>query len=114
MKYERKVDMKKIKPYEKCLACGSTDMYFAHCGATNMFSQVCNECHTIHQLGIIIPGEVIKTEHEPDDIDDTLMDIEYEVGNLPRYATNKNELEYLERIRNIFDELISVIRRMKQ
>ena len=49
----------------------------------------------------------------PDDIDDSLMDIEYEVGNLPRYATNKDELEYLERIRNIFDELISVIRRMK-
>ena len=50
----------------------------------------------------------------PDDIDDSLMEIEYEVGNLPRYATNKDELEYLERIRNIFDELISVIRRMKQ
>ena len=48
-----------------------------------------------------------------DDIDNSLMDIEYEVGNLPRYATNKDELEYLERIRNIFDELISVIRRMK-
>lgn len=50
----------------------------------------------------------------PDDIDDTLMDIEYEVANLPRYATTKDELEQLERIRNIFDELISVIRRMKQ
>ena len=49
----------------------------------------------------------------PDDIDDSLMNIEYEVGNLPRYATNKDELEYLERIRNIFDQLISVIRRMK-
>ena len=90
--------MKKIKPYEKCLACGSTDMYFAQCGATNMFSQVCNECHTIHQLGMIIPGEVIKTEHKPDDIDDSLMDIEYEVSQLPHYATNKDELEYLERI----------------
>ena len=106
--------MKKIKPYKKCLACGSEDMYFAHCGATNVLSQVCNECHTIHRLGMIIPGEVIKTEHKPDDIDDSLMDIEYEVANLPRYATNKDELEYLERIRNIFDELISVIRRMKQ
>ena len=50
----------------------------------------------------------------PDDIDDSLMDIEYEVSQLPRYATNKDELEQLERIRNIFDELISVIRRMKQ
>lgn len=49
----------------------------------------------------------------PDDIDDSLMDIEYEVANLPRYATNKDEFEYLGRIRNIFDELISVIRRMK-
>ena len=58
--------------------------------------------------------EPINVGKAPDDIDDTLMDIEYEVGNLPRYATNKDELEYLERIRNIFDELISVIRRMKQ
>jgi phage FluMu protein Com len=49
----------------------------------------------------------------PDDIDDSLMDIEYEVSNLPRYATNTDELEQLERIRDIFDELISVIRRMK-
>ena len=105
--------MQKIKPHEKCLACGSADMYFAYCGATNVLSQVCNECHTIHQLGIIIPGEVIKTEHKPDSIDDTLMDIEYEVGNLPHYATNKDEFEQLERIRNIFNELISVIRRRK-
>ena len=57
--------------------------------------------------------ELINVGRAPDDIDDTLMDIEYEVGNLPRYATNKDELEYLERIRDIFDELISVIRRMK-
>ena len=54
-----------------------------------------------------------KARRAPDDIDDSLMNIEYEVGNLPRYATNKDELEYLEHIRNIFDELISVIRRMK-
>ena len=105
--------MKKIKPYEKCLACGSTDMYFAHCGATNVLSQVCNKCHTIHQLGIIIPGEVIKTEHKPDDIDDTLMSIEYAVSDLTRYATSPHELDQMERIRDIFDELISVIRRMK-
>ena len=57
--------------------------------------------------------EPINVGRAPDDIDDSLMDIEYEVGNLPRYATNKDELEYLERIRNIFDELISVIRRIK-
>lgn len=64
---------------------------------------VCINCHE----------ELYDGGKAPDDIDDSLMDIEYEVGNLPRYATNKDELEYLERIRNIFDELISVIRRMK-
>ena len=57
--------------------------------------------------------EPINVGRAPDDIDDSLMDIEYEVGNLPHYATNKNELEHLERIRSIFDQLISVIRRMK-
>ena len=57
--------------------------------------------------------EPINIGHAPDDIDDSLMDIEYEVGNLPHYATNKDEFEQLERIRSIFDQLISVIRRMK-
>lgn len=106
--------MKKIKPYEKCLVCGSADMYFAHCGATNVFSQVCNECHTIHQLGMIIPGEVIKTEHKPDDIDDTLMGIEYELGQLTLWAHDKYSLDQLEAIKSILEQFLSVIRRMKQ
>ena len=105
--------MQKIKPYEKCLACGSTDMYFAHCGATNVLSQVCNECHTTHQLGMIIPGEVIKTEHKPDDIDDTLMDIEYELGQLTLWAHDKHSLDQLEAIKSILEQFLSVIRRMK-
>ena len=105
--------MKKIKPYEKCLECGSVDMYFAHCGATNVLSQVCNECHTIHQLGMIIPGEVIKTEHKPDDIDDTLMDIEYELGQLTLWAHDKHSLDQLEAIKSILEQFLSVIRRMK-
>ena len=83
--------------------------------------------HTINEFGrpfkqcCVCTEEIYEDEDTcydvgkaPDDIDDSLMEIEYEVGNLPRYATNKDELEYLERIRNIFDELISVIRRMKQ
>lgn len=49
----------------------------------------------------------------PNDIDDSLMNIEYEVSDLTRYATTQHELEQMERIRNIFDELISIIRRMK-
>jgi hypothetical protein len=71
---------------------------------------VCINCHEELYEGEDTCYDVGKA---PDDIDDSLMDIEYEVGNLPRYATNKDELEQLERIRDIFDELISVIRRMK-
>ena len=49
----------------------------------------------------------------PDAIDDSLMNIEYAVSDLTRYATTQHELDQMERIRDIFDELISVIRRMK-
>ena len=105
--------MKKIKPYEKCLACGSADMYFAHCGTTNVLSQVCNECHTIHKLGIIIPGEVIKTEHKPDDIDDSLNDIEYELHTYEMMASTQHELLMANCMREILEKFISVIRRMK-
>ena len=57
--------------------------------------------------------EPINIGRAPDDIDDTLMKIEYAVSDLTRYATTQHELDQMERIRDIFDELISVIRRMK-
>ena len=57
--------------------------------------------------------EPINIGRAPDDIDDTLMNIEYAVSDLTRYATTQHELDQMERIRDIFDELISVIRRMK-
>lgn len=58
--------------------------------------------------------EPIEVGKAPDDIDDSLMEIEYAISDLTRYATTQHELEQTERIRDIFDELISVIRRMKQ
>ena len=112
--------MQKVKPFDSCQVCGSTDLYFAYDGNTFRLSQMCNKCHTEHYLITVLPRDLFEDEaacgdvgKTPDDIDGSLMDIEYEVANLPRYATTKDELEQLERIRNIFDELISVIRRMK-
>ena len=61
---------------------------------------------------VIIPS--IEVGKAPDDIDDSLMEIEYAVSDLTRYATTQHELDQMERIRDIFDELISVTRRMKQ
>ena len=59
-------------------------------------------------------NHVFNVGKAPDDIYDSLMEIEYAVSDLTRYATSHHELEQMERIRDIFDELISVIRRMKQ
>ena len=70
-------------------------------------------CHDCHEEIYEDEDTCYDVGKAPDDIDDSLMNIEYEVGNLTRYATTQHELEQMERIRNIFDELISVIRRMK-
>ena len=58
-------------------------------------------------------NHVFNIGRAPDNIDDTLMNIEYAVSDLTRHATTQHELDQMERIRDIFDELISVIRRMK-
>ena len=113
--------MQKAKPFDNCQICGSTDLYLAYDENTFRLNQICNKCCSVHYLVTVPPNETFEVERDneydvgkaPDDIDDSLMDIEYEVANLPRYATNKDELEQLERIRDIFNELISVIRRMK-
>ena len=60
-----------------------------------------------------ITDDVFVVGKAPDDIDDSLMSIEYAVGDLTRYATSPHELDQMECIRDIFYELISVIRRIK-
>ena len=49
----------------------------------------------------------------PDHIDDTLMDIEYELGQLTLWAHDKHSLDQLEAIKSILEQFLSVIRRMK-
>ena len=103
--------VKSLNEVYECPNCGRKD-YFLH-NHTNDMGREYLFCACCHEE--IYEDEVTGyyAEKAPDNIDDSLMDIEWEVANLPCYATNKDELEYLERIRNIFDELISVIRRMK-
>ena len=97
-----------------CPNCGTRDLHWRKNKMERDYL-FCSDCHEEIYENETTCSEVptFNVGKAPDDIDDSLMDIEYEVANLPRYATNKDELEYLERIRNIFDELISVIRRMK-
>ena len=58
--------------------------------------------------------EPINVGKVPDDIDDTLMNIEYELGQLTLWAHDKHGLDQLEAIKSILEQFLSVIRRMKQ
>lgn len=84
---------------------------------TNEFGRPFKQCvvctEQIYENETTCDEETVVVGKAPDDVDDSLMDIEYEVANLPRLAHTADELEQLERIRDIFDELVSVIRRIK-
>ena len=101
--------VKNLNEIDECPNCESRGLI----RSTNEFGRPFKQCCVCTEEIYEDEGTCYDVGKAPDDIDDSLMEIEYEVGNLPRYATNKDELEYLEHIRNIFDELISVIRRMK-
>ena len=49
----------------------------------------------------------------PDDIEDSLMEIEYELGTYEMMASTQHELLMANCMRGIVEKLISVIRRMK-
>ena len=99
-----------LKNVHKCPTCLDHDNFsinFNEFGRMYLKCQFCNEElyedeDTCYDVG-----------KAPDDIDDSLMEIEYTVSDLTRHATTQHELHQMERIRDIFDELISVIRRMK-
>lgn len=102
--------VKNLNEIDECPNCGNslylreTEDKFGHPYV------VCINCHE----ELYEEVQVFNVGKAPDDIDDSLMEIEYAVSDLTRYATSPHELDQMERIRDIFDELISVIRRMKQ
>lgn len=109
--------VKNLDSINECPNCGSS--YYLK-EIKNEFGRpyiVCVNCHEElyedEDTQYAITDDVFVIGKRPDDIDDSLMNIEYAVSDLTRYATTKDELEQMERIRDIFDELISVIRRMK-
>ena len=98
----------------RCPNCGTLDLHWRknNMGRDYLF---CSDCHEeIYENEMTCSEEpVINIGKAPDSIDDSLMELEYEIGELPRLAHSINELEQMEKIRNIFYDLISVIRRMK-
>ena len=110
--------VKSLKDIKLCPNCGSIQLLDNHTVQGRDYI-LCIECgEEIYENEYTINAEeaqepVFNVGKAPDDIDDSLMEIEYAVSDLTRYATTQHELEQMERIRDIFDELISVIRRIK-
>ena len=116
MKYERKIIMRivnSLNQTNKCPNCGSQFPVLT----MNEFGRPLKRClncnEEIYENETTCDEETVVVGKAPDDVDDSLMNLEYEISSLTRLATNKDELEQLERIRDIFDELVSVIRRIK-
>lgn len=103
-----------------------------NCGETFYLKEVKNEfgrpfvlcacCHEeIYENEFTIDMEeardhvfnVGKAPKAPDDIDDTLMEIEYELGTYEMMASTQHELLMANCMRGILEKFISVIRRMK-
>ena len=73
----------------------------------------CSDCHEEIYEDEDTQYEPINIGRAPDDIDDTLMDIEYELGQLTLWAHDKHSLDQLTTIKSILEQFLSVIRRMK-
>jgi DNA-directed RNA polymerase subunit RPC12/RpoP len=102
---------------KKCSRCGSTalDLY------TDLTSfQTVWDCYNCGHKEPVIPTSadqiIVKDKVAPamcDDVEKDLMDIEYEIEDLCRYAKDAHELGQMEYLRGIITKLVSVIRRMR-
>ena len=110
--------VKNLNDINECPNCGRRGLI----RTTNEFGRPFKQCQIcteeIYENEFTIDVEEARDHafnvgKTPDYIDDSLMNIEYAVSDLTRYATTPHELDQMERIKNIFDELISVIRRIK-
>ena len=102
--------VRKLNEIDECPNCGS-GLYLRE--TEDESGRPCVVCINCHEEFYEDEDSVPNVDKALDNIDDSLINVEWAICDLPRYATTQHELEQMERIRNIFDELISVIRRMK-
>ena len=110
--------VKSLEGTKLCPNCGSVQLLDNHTVQGRDY-MLCIECgEEIYENEYTISAEEAQ-EHTfnigkaPDDIDDTLMDIEYELGQLTLWAHDKYSLDQLEAIKSILEQFLSVLRRMK-
>ena len=105
--------VKSLSELHYCPNCGSPD----HLRETeNEFGRphlTCINCHEEIFTDEDTQYEPINVGKAPDDIDDTLMEIEYELYTYEMLASTQHELLMANCMRGILEKFISVIRRMK-
>lgn len=52
--------VKDIKVFAECGVCHGKDLYFVYDADTWYLKQICNDCHTEHQVCIVPPQHIIE------------------------------------------------------
>lgn len=109
-----------LKDIKECPNCGNKEHMYICVGSFDREYIFCTNCHEyIYENELTISEEesntfnIGKAGKAPDDIDDSLMDIEYELGTYEMMASTPHELLMANCMRGILEKFISVIRRMK-
>ena len=99
-----------LNEIDECPNCESRGLI----RTTNEFGRPFKQCPVCTEEIYADEDTCYYAEKEPDAIDDTLMDIEYELGTYEMMASTPHELLMANCMRGIIEKLVSVIRRMKQ
>lgn len=97
-----------------CPNCGHKELECWYNINTEKKSRHCPECdETIFQKELDLTVIRSITMEEPVSIYASIRDLEYEISDLTRLATSPNELAQLEKIRDIFYEMLDIIKEIK-
>ena len=103
-----------LNEIDECPNCESRGLIRTTNEFGRPFKQCCVCTEEIYENEMTCNEEpVINISKVPDDIDDTLMEIEYELGTYEMMASTPHELLMANCMRGILEKFISVIRRMK-
>ncbi len=99
-----------------CPKCGKNTFIGMHNQDIDVSYNECCYCHE-EVYSLKDQDKVVNYEFNvgkaPDDIDDTLMEIEYELYTYEMLASTQHELLMANCMRGILEKFLSVIRRMK-
>ena len=97
-----------------CPNCGHKELGCLYNFSTQKISKHCPECgEVIFQKETDQTVFHVDLADEPVSIYASIRDLEYEISDLTRLASSPNELAQLEKIRDIFYEMLEIINEIK-